>query len=253
MAHWETPRVSTSVAWRFHADAWVLALHPTRRRSDALPVIGLHGWPQAAGRTHLLGLLVHPSNVAGILAAGHPVYFPFTGSNWGASAAPGGVGAGNAGIDAAVALATADGHSGPVHLFGTSMGGCNALNWAWRNPTGTAGVYLVAPAVDLTGTGTALTAIGDSIAAAHPDGYGAFDAVQNVAAVAPLADRISAFGARDDELVPWASLAGFAADAGFPLEASAPEGEPGGGHFFQRQLWSDLAPARHFRAVESAA
>src|SRR5690606_24737145 len=49
----------------------------------------------------------------------------------------------------AITRAATDGHDGPVMLYGTSMGACNVLNHAWRNPGDVAALYGLVPVYDI--------------------------------------------------------------------------------------------------------
>src|SRR5690606_6815175 len=70
-----------------------------------------------------------------------------------------------------------------------------------------------------------------------------YDPARNIDLVAPIADRFTVFGARDDDLIGWDRTVNFLNAVGArPPVASAPDGLPGGEHWYNMKLsgWDEL-------------
>lgn len=193
-------------------------------------VVFLHGWSQGLTADDILPVLPSTPMVGQLVDAGWSVYMPYLDSDWGS------------GVDVVsdvVAEARADGHD-RIRVIGVSAGALTGLNWAWRNPDAFDELYLITPVFDLAGLHAADTpvawtnapSITASIDARYPEGFAGFDPAQNTAAVAAIADRVSVFAARDDEVIDWVSLEAWASGLGIDLVPSAAVGENGGGHIF---------------------
>lgn len=159
-----------------------------------------------------------------LLATGWTIYTPDGGYTWGTNTAA---------VDHARSRAIADGHGGDVMLYGTSMGACTALNWAWRNPARTLGAWLLVPVYDIPSLWGRDPLITLSLAgtfgvvdqAALVDASADWDPIRHTADIAPIADRIAAHAVVDDELIDYGPLADWCAGLGVPLTSS-----PSGGH-----------------------
>ncbi|MDQ5972081.1 MAG: Alpha/beta hydrolase [Patescibacteria group bacterium] len=217
------------------------------------PVIECGGWPGTGAWNPAIGVWSRKA----LTAAGYTVITVWTGANWGhptGSSAPssGPTGTGTTAIsDARTWAGSILGlQNSVVHIYGTSMGGTNAAAWAAANPSLVGGVYMMSPALsllhiwDLSGTaipgGGTYPNYASSMASAYgttPGDRAAFstasqsiDPVRNTASFSGIGSHISIFAARDDDVIGWSNCASFASATGATLTASAPEGEPGGGH-----------------------
>jgi pimeloyl-ACP methyl ester carboxylesterase len=271
--------IPKQVTWITRSGTTMLRLQPVGRRNLALPpVIVLHGWPYSLTPATLLDNTlkgpVFPFDqdaraIDVLISTGRTVYRPFTGSNWGTNTtSPSVGGTGLAAIDAAVAQAAADGITATtVDLWGTSMGGLNALNWGWRNEADVHGIFLSNPGFDLdylydrdsVTTGWGIGAVSTSLRAVHGGADKAswlplseeYDPARQLTEMATIADRCSVFSSRDDEVVPWDDLVTWCDGLGIPLTASAPDGESGGGHLTapSKAGWHDLLPLSWFHSL----
>lgn len=199
-------------------------------------VVFLHGWSQGLDADNILPTVAAAPVVGQMLAAGWSVYAPFLDSDWGS------------GLDAvndAIAEAHVDGFD-QVRVVGVSAGALTALNWAWRNPDAFTEVYLITPVFDLAAVHAADTptqwpgvpSATASIDARYPAGFTDFDPTQHDTEMSVIADRVSVFAARDDEIIDWTSLLEWSTRLGIDVVPSAPEGSFGGGHIFASSLLS---------------
>jgi hypothetical protein len=272
--------IPKQVTWITRSGTTMLRLQPVGARNFALPpVIVLHGWSHTLTPSVLLDNTlkgpVAPFDqdaraVDALIATGRTVYRPFTGSNWGTASttSPSVGGTGTDAIDACIAQAADDGITETaVDLWGTSAGGCNALNWAWRNEADVHGVFLSNPGFDLdylydrdaVTTGWGIGAVSTSLRAVHGGADKTawlplsedYDPARNLTEMATIADRCAVFSSRDDEVVPWADLVTFCAGLDIPLVASAPDGESGGGHLTapSKSGWDDFLPLAWFDSL----
>ncbi len=247
-----TPVVSLEVATAIQGSTYLTAVWGRTRNKSLPPVMELGGWPSTAAW--------NPTQAAwsrkALTAAGYTVIIPWLGSNWGhptnpAPAASGPAGTGTSAISDARTWAGLIGlENSIVHLYGTSMGGTNAAAWAAANPSLVGGVYMLSPALSLLHlwdiSGTAIPGGGTypnydaSMASAYsttPGDRAAFatasvnyDPIRNTSDFAAIGSQISIYAARDDDVIGWDNCVDFADATGATLTASAPEGEPGGGH-----------------------
>jgi pimeloyl-ACP methyl ester carboxylesterase len=251
----------------------MVRMRATSGWDPALPaVVLLHGWPDTQPADPVLDDNLSPIDpppfrfgaakqaVDQLLATGRTVYAPYTGASWGTTtSSPNLGGVGTDAIAAAVAQAAADGCTAPPDLWGNSMGACNALNYAWRNPTTIGRLFLMAPAVDLASVydwaapvATSMRGVvgGTDKATWYPLAA-PFDPARNLGPLAALAGRIQVFSAEDDAIVLWPILRAWCDSLDVPLIASAPPGYPGGGHFFAPLFpgWTDSLPLAWFEGV----
>lgn len=234
------------------------------------PVISLHGWSaDSPGANILDGATANTEGTtAALMATGRTQYTPWCGANWGRNTItyPSLGGTGRKAIDDCLEQAAADGlDTSTVDLIGTSAGGCNTLNWAWRNPTKVHAIYLEAPVVNLVDVYRNSEAfildhdfpsIRESMRQVHGGTDEAtwlplsapFDPYRNMNLIAPFGNRIFIWSARDDSLIDWSTLVLFATEIGAQLHPSGPPGTAGGDHFFTHLMaaWNDLMPLRHF-------
>lgn len=229
----------------------LVALWSRTRNKDLPPVIDCGGYPGTTPWSYSM----FPRNA--LMAAGYTIIQPWTGANWGHptdSEAPssGPSGTGTAGItDARTWAGSALGlETSKIHLYGTSMGGSNALAWASTNLSLVGGIYLLIPAIsllkiwDMSGQPAPVFGTYPDYSASLADAYGTtpgdraafaaasadYDPIRNTSDFTSIGEQISIYAARDDDLIGWDNCVQFADDTGAALKASAPEGEPGGGH-----------------------
>lgn len=196
-------------------------------------VIFLHSWSQGQPADVVLAAAEEGHVEQFIVDAGWTVYVPFHGEDWGTNY---GV------IDEMVEVAEGDGFDmNPVRLVAVSGGTLTALNWAWRNPDDVGSVQLVTPAYDLGDLYTEDTpdpwpsvrptleaTFGPDVAA----GSAAFDPALHDVEMSVIADRVSVYASRDDEIIEWDELMVWADGLGIDVTASGAPGEPGGFHIF---------------------
>jgi pimeloyl-ACP methyl ester carboxylesterase len=218
------------------------------------PVIYNHGWPQSftAETTLATNMANDPSGpgepefgsiLNALVASGRAVYFPFTGSNWGhpTVTSPSVGGTAQTAFDDVAQQAALDGFGSPrVSLFSVSMGGCDGLNWAWRNPTKIDKAYFLCPLVDFGSTwDTALAQPGElNIQGSMTSVWGGANKtafLANAASGNPnanwsyltnLAHRIKVVHFYEDEVVPFTMAEAFWSAVGVEVEAHH------GSHFF---------------------
>jgi pimeloyl-ACP methyl ester carboxylesterase len=219
-------------------NTFIQCIYGGNRDQDLPAVIFTHGWPQTSVADQIF--MSNRGMFDALINAGYTIYAPYTGANWGhpTISSPSNGGTALVAFDDALALAEDYGHpDGEAHLFGVSMGGCNALNWGWRNPAKVLGVYLYAPLVDFSGTYSlplseallipeALRAVhGGTDKATFLTASAACDPVRNYASVS-FGSRVSIFGITQDEVIPFSSLEIYAGIIKATLTSSP------GSHFF---------------------
>jgi pimeloyl-ACP methyl ester carboxylesterase len=232
------------------------------------PVIVTHGWPQAQTALQTVDLM-RIGYLNFLIANGYTLYIPFTGSNWGhpTDTFPDVGGTGLGAFDDMVDAAEADGlDASAVHLFGTSMGGCNALNWAWRNSNMIGRIYLLLPLTDFGATwdttlaNTSLAPGATTIRQSLLNVHGGTDRASFLTAAADcnpaanagpmtlIGSRTKAHLLTTDEVVPYAAAATVLENAGATVTTSL------GSHFFPDGFgsipawdWSEYDIAKWFR------
>jgi pimeloyl-ACP methyl ester carboxylesterase len=225
----------------------------SRRYDNTLPpVIVNHGWPQSSTSFDTL-MLQRSGYINALLASGRVLYCPFSGSNWGhpTVTSPDLDGGALGVFDAMIEAADADGlPTDTVSIYSASMGGCNALNWAWRNPTLIDKMYLIAPLVDFGATwdtalaNTELTPGEGTIRSSMMAVWGGSDRAtflaaattgnpaDNKASLEVLGSRTKVMLATGDEVVPYANALTFMEDIGATVNTQP------GSHFFPT-MWTD--------------
>jgi pimeloyl-ACP methyl ester carboxylesterase len=200
--------------------------HRGRTFDPTLPaVINCHGW----GENH--GTYLADWRLNALLRTGWTVYTPYTGFNWGTNDPVPDDSTGRQAIADTVTRAATDGHSAPVMLYGTSMGACNAMNHAWRNPADVAAIYMLTPVYDIPsvhGSDVLLTAsleatFGVSGLANVTTASADYDPARNTAGLAGI--PMAAHAVEDDVIVDYAGLVTFCAGLDITLTSS-----PTGGH-----------------------
>jgi pimeloyl-ACP methyl ester carboxylesterase len=224
-------------------------LVPTGANYDLRPVIHLHGWPQdgTAAQTLAEDTASEGSALRLLLASGRVVYRPFTGSNFGADTAtwPSMGGTGLVAVDDMIEQANADGlDTTRIDLWGISMGGCNALNWAYRNASQVNRIYLSMPGLDF---GT-LWDFGSTLRTCLETVHGAVGRAPLLAATterdpvqmdfSTIANRIAGNIADDDSLINYASASAWMATWDVPHTVTS------GNHFAYTEPWSETQPYR---------
>jgi hypothetical protein len=108
-----------------------------------------------------------------------------------------------------------------VALYGTSMGACNVLGWAWRNPSKVQAIACTIPLLGLDslhdrnvlGFGAVIEAAYGGVA-----GYNAaqasHDPLQNMGLIAPFGDRTHLFYSPTDLITPGSEVDQFVAGTG---------------------------------------
>lgn len=230
------PAVPVHAAWAVSSDTTMVVLTGRHVDKDLTPVVFCHSFPGSATPRQIVDTYL-AFGVYSLAATGRTVIVPAAGANWGhptTSYPSGGTGLGA--IDDALAVAVSMGLRDRAHLLGVSMGGLNALRWAQTNSTRFGAARLLTPVVDMMAAYDLdewpslaevwSTGGRSAFAAATAD----VDPARNPGDYTAMAARISIFGARDDEAVPWAGLWSFAAATGIDLTPSAAIGANGGGH-----------------------
>jgi hypothetical protein len=243
-----------------------------RTQDHALPiVINLGGWPS----TSPFAVGISAASQMPLIATGYTIVTPWAGANWGhptTASAPssGPAGTGLAAIDDAITWAAAQGHTtSTVHLYGTSMGGLNAIAWGMDHAATVGGIFLLAPVLDImhiydvSGDSTAYGPAPDYVPSIHS----AWSTASRAATVTATADadparnladagvlaigaRTAIYAARDDEIVGETPVVNFAAATGADVTWSAGVGEAGGGHVLLTlaDAWDEHIALRIFAA-----
>lgn len=219
------------------------------------PVFLLHGWSADAGPEFLAEFTANPAItelVAELTDNGRTVYIPFLGSNWGGyTSVPA---TGGAGLQAIDDVRTAEDITGEVDVVAISAGATTAFNYLWRNPDVVDRVFLIAPVFsldDLHARDTpplwtealGIPSVTDSLDELYPvfdvDSR-VFDPWWNPMLVLGVASDIAVYAARDDEIIPFATLLPWTQILGIQLTASSPAGVAGGGHggLMLTSVWS---------------
>lgn len=221
------------------------------------PVISLHGWPNALSVLDYLKQTT-TTRLNALCAYGYTVHLPFTGSNWGREyPAMYPAGSGGGGTNSVDDVITAIGNPGEVLFYSASMGGLNTLNWGWRNPLKVAGMYLVAPCVNIMDTYDTALADALGVRASMLEVFEAADRpalVTNTASYDPSRNTESVtfgattkvFGVSGDEVVPQASLTSFCSTIGATLSMGS------GSHFFidvATPEWDEFDAVRWFASL----
>lgn len=249
------PEEAIEASWGLHGSTHFVRVRGRHHDPSLTPVVMLHGQPgDEVWSETLTGQAASQQVLSACLAAGYTVWAPFTGRNWGHPTNLGPPGTGGTGLTAIDDIHTATG-ADRVHLSGVSMGGVNAFVWAWNNPGKVASIRIYAAVWSLVN----LYDFSPDFAASLDTVYGStdrasflvasadYDPVRNAEAVAPVGPRVSMLMARDDTVVGWEGLDGWAAAAQVgQLQPSAPPGSPGGGHLF----WAAGADYNEFDALE---
>lgn len=242
-------QVGKTFAHRTHSGTQILTITSGRTNPDLPPVIVNHGWAQSNTAEKMFQLAKGQfeaffgkyvgTSLDALAASGYAMYLPYTGSNWCSNTvSPSLGGTGQDAFEDAISLAASDGFdASKVHFFSTSMGAGNALNWAWRNPTAVASMYLLAPFVDFASTYDTAKASEMGVRTSMHTVYGVGnrtnllvacepnDPVRNTASLMGIGPLIKASALTEDEVVPYASLSAFL-DAIGATEATTP-----GSHF----------------------
>lgn len=113
------------------------------RAGDARGVLFMNGWLSSLD-FFFNPASADPSLLRGVTSYGWPLGCITTASTWGNSAIRADMSSLKTNLQAGLAVPT-----GKVHLFGQSMGGVCALNWAKNNPTLVQSICLVIPTVDI--------------------------------------------------------------------------------------------------------
>jgi pimeloyl-ACP methyl ester carboxylesterase len=228
MATYYPRRVPLQVVWGTAGGARFMSVRgPSWDRSLA-PVVSLHAYEGADAATTLAGAMSWIHNATS--ATGREVIVVHTGPCWAADNVSAGNGIGLAAIDAAL---DHFGHtSGPVCLFGISMGGLNALAWAAANPDRVGAIAAFVPALSLeyiwdgfTYRASLETAWGTSGKSATMAATADVDPYRNMGDFAGFGDRTLILADTADVAVGYARQAEFAETIGARFIQS-----PGWGH-----------------------
>lgn len=196
------------------------------------PIIWCHSQPGSDSWSTVLaseaGGLAHST-----FRAGYRQAHPFTGRNWGHQSNMSPSGTGGTGLQAIDDIVSALGNPPTVVLAGVSMGGLNALRWAWLHPTRVEAVRVFAPAWDLlwlydtNGDFKASldATYGTSDRLEFEAATATYDPRRNASAIAAIPAPVTAFVAMDDTVVGTSGIEAWAINAGIDLTTT-----PTGGH-----------------------
>lgn len=203
--------------------------------SSTLPIIYLHGWPQASSADSALLLNLPLPNGDGVpfdalLATGRTIYLPFTGSNFGHETITYPVvdGTGTTAVNDMIAQSLDDGFSDDgIDLIGGSMGATNAINWAVRNPTLFNKMWVYLPGIEFS----SLYDIGGSLQTCLVSIFGGADKTAFMTAsedydpirldISRIAYRMRVLASNPDIVIRYAGVVDWTTEWSIPLTTTS--------------------------------
>jgi pimeloyl-ACP methyl ester carboxylesterase len=188
-----------------------------------IPIVYAHGFGGSSGSEAYKNIAQAADDLRPLAGLGHPVAVPdLSGvSTWGNDDSW------DALDDTVVWMGTNLGtRTDKVGLVGESMGALTVLNWAWRNPTKPAAIWLRVPVVNLAAFKTRNeVSFGATIESAY-GGAGPYATAlpthdpshaNNHPVLAGFRDRAHMWGTLGDEFIPVSELTVFSGLVGWPL------------------------------------